>query len=419
MERGREVAYLRKRHGFVRCAALVDGWATCVRRAGRRCWGWPARGQAAAWCGEQRWLGWAGRGCGALQLEGLLQHRLLLPGCPAAPASPRARPAAPIPHRHAAPQHGAAGGRAAGARLCLWPVGPLQLLPHLLRLAPAPGGRVGGRAGGWAAWSATAAPPTTGPGTRWVGGCAGAVRWCAAGEAAGGGPRPGRRLVIRSAPQPPPRPQIPRAAWAAFVRRIGYVPLWAWGWAGSFMPKQVRAGAAGCPPAAPAVPRRVPTQALPHALVHEQPLLHPPRSPPAPPRQVPMYIVVGRPIPVPRVEQPTPEQARRDRCRRRCRPACQPGSAPSVALLRERACRLRGRPASGGATCAAALPALRRRPAAPASHPPPAPASASAPTPACPAQVEDYLQRFIAELERLFAEHKAAAGHAATTLTIY
>ncbi|PSC70219.1 Diacylglycerol O-acyltransferase 2 [Micractinium conductrix] len=91
-----------------------------------------------------------------------------------------------------------------------------------------------------------------------------------------------------------PRNLIPRAAWASFVRRIGYVPLIAWGAFGSFMPKQV-----------------------------------------------PMYIVVGKPLRVPRIESPTTEQ------------------------------------------------------------------------------VDDHLQQFIEALERLFAEHKEAAGQSATTLTIY
>ena len=37
----------------------------------------------------------------------------------------------------------------------------------------------------------------------------------------------------------------------------------------------------------------------------------------------------------------------------------------------------------------------------------------------CATQVDDYLQQFIEALERLFAEHKEAAGQSATTLTIY
>lgn len=46
-------------------------------------------------------------------------------------------------------------------------------------------------------------------------------------------------------------------------------------------------------------------------------------------------------------------------------------------------------------------------------------AAASFPT-FCPIpQVEEYLQKFIGEMERMFKEHKAAAGHSATTLTIY
>lgn len=38
----------------------------------------------------------------------------------------------------------------------------------------------------------------------------------------------------------PSLPQIPRAQWARLVRRIGYVPMWIWGWCFSFMPKKVR-----------------------------------------------------------------------------------------------------------------------------------------------------------------------------------
>ncbi|EFN52435.1 hypothetical protein CHLNCDRAFT_138958 [Chlorella variabilis] len=91
-----------------------------------------------------------------------------------------------------------------------------------------------------------------------------------------------------------PRNLVPRAQWGSFVRRIGYVPMLVWGWCGSFMP-----------------------------------------------RQVPMCIVVGRPIPVPRIEHPTHEQT------------------------------------------------------------------------------DKYLQLFIAEMERLFREHKEAAGHGHATLTIY
>nr|AID16200.1 diacylglycerol acyltransferase type 2 [Ettlia oleoabundans] len=91
-----------------------------------------------------------------------------------------------------------------------------------------------------------------------------------------------------------PRNLIPRAQWTSIVRRLGYVPMIVWGWMGSFMPKQV-----------------------------------------------PMYIVVGKPIPVPTVEEPTQEQ------------------------------------------------------------------------------VEEYLQRFISEMERLFAEHKEAASHPHASLTIY
>ncbi|KAL4421076.1 hypothetical protein ABPG77_001371 [Micractinium sp. CCAP 211/92] len=91
-----------------------------------------------------------------------------------------------------------------------------------------------------------------------------------------------------------PRNLIPQAQWASFVRRIGYVPMLIWGWCGSFMPKQV-----------------------------------------------PMYIVVGKPITVPRIEEPTQEQ------------------------------------------------------------------------------VEEYLGKFITSMERMFKEHKKAAGHENATLTIY
>lgn len=91
-----------------------------------------------------------------------------------------------------------------------------------------------------------------------------------------------------------PKHLIPRAQWARLARRIGYVPMIIWGWCFSFMPKQV-----------------------------------------------PLYIVVGKPIPVPKVEQPSAEQ------------------------------------------------------------------------------VEDYLQRFIAEEERIFREHREAAGQAGVELTVY
>ncbi|KAL4854850.1 Diacylglycerol O-acyltransferase 2D [Chlorella vulgaris] len=86
---------------------------------------------------------------------------------------------------------------------------------------------------------------------------------------------------------------VPRAHWARFVRRIGYMPMLVWGWCGSFMPKQVA-----------------------------------------------MTVVIGKPIPVPKIEHPTPEQ------------------------------------------------------------------------------VSEYLQRFISEMERLFSEHKEAAGHPHATLTV-
>ncbi|KAI7840118.1 hypothetical protein COHA_006159 [Chlorella ohadii] len=91
-----------------------------------------------------------------------------------------------------------------------------------------------------------------------------------------------------------PKHLIPRAQWARLARRIGYVPMIIWGWCFSFMPKQV-----------------------------------------------PLYIVVGKPIPVPKVEQPSAEQ------------------------------------------------------------------------------VEDYLQRFIAEEERIFRQHREAAGQAGVELTVY
>lgn len=58
-----------------------------------------------------------------------------------------------------------------------------------------------------------------------------------------------------------PKHVIPRASWSRFVRRIGYVPLLISGWMGTMMPKQV-----------------------------------------------PMTIVVGRPIRLPKVEEPTNEQ---------------------------------------------------------------------------------------------------------------
>lgn len=73
-----------------------------------------------------------------------------------------------------------------------------------------------------------------------VGGAAQAGVARAAVAAAQGRHRPTRRPCISLCTHA--TLQIPRATWAAFVRRMGYVPLWAWGWAGSFMPKQVGGG---------------------------------------------------------------------------------------------------------------------------------------------------------------------------------
>lgn len=105
-----------------------------------------------------------------------------------------------------------------------------------------------------------------------------------------------------------------------------------------------------------------------------------------------MHIVVGRPIPVPRVEHPTPEQAR--------------GAAALAAPLATSALRAHHAVRDHSMT---SMPAQLH---APLSHILP-------PTANTTRQVELYLQRFTADLERLFEVHKAAAGHAATSLTIY
>lgn len=126
-----------------------------------------------------------------------------------------------------------------------------------------------------------------------------------------------------------------------------------------------------------------------------------------------MHIVVGRPIPLPKLEQPTAEQVGRAWAwGRRCAvvwhaalspslPACFPPPAQCTTALS--LSRYSARPAAAAARSLRALQATRVRAAIflPAR------------------QVEEHLGRFIGELERLFREHKAAAGHGDATLTIY
>ncbi len=95
----------------------------------------------------------------------------------------------------------------------------------------------------------------------------------------------------------------------SFVRRIGYVPLLAWGWLGTVVPHRV-GGPACCPctmhpschPACTAppcllAPRRRPAEP---GLAHRCPLA-----------QVPMHVVVGKPIPVERNAAPNSKEVQR------------------------------------------------------------------------------------------------------------
>lgn len=103
-----------------------------------------------------------------------------------------------------------------------------------------------------------------------------------------------------------------------------------------------------------------------------------------------MTIVIGKPIRLPKLEQPTPEQVRA--------PCSQRAQAPPAARLQRAP-----RPLARCPTAAPLLTALACPPAA---------------TPLL-RQVDQYLQQFIAELQGLFEAHKAAAGHGASTLTVY
>lgn len=179
---------------------------------------------------------------------------------------------------------------------------------------------------------------------------------------------------LRTAASPPFRtPSLPPRC--SLVRRIRYVPMLVWGWLGTALPHQVRR-------------RQAP------ALAHERPATGSTcrrswpalfASPLLPALQIPLTVVVGKPIAVPQRDNPSAEEVR----------------------------------------CAAAAPARRAapnhvaalRPCSPQPQPPLL--ARTLPTRThWHTQVQAYLQRFIEAVEDIFRRHQAAAGYADATLTV-
>lgn len=251
---------------------------------------------------------------------------------------------------------GHARGRCQALPPCLHPAADpaLRLLPPLLRLAPQPGERPGWP--GWPAWLAAAAPL----GRSWGGAgerSSSSSRWQELPEwrrRSGSSGRGLGRWLHRAASLPTagawgcvdpaartchsllaalccPPLQVPRAQWGSFVRRIGYVPMLVSAWAAQRKKERNAArelaSLAGCTV-------RQPDDMLPavFAVLSWRCLQVWGWCGSFMPRQVPMCIVVGRPIPVPRIEHPTHEQVRitgpQPRARQRC------SSQPAIAAQR-------------------------------------------------------------------------------------